>query len=141
MRRQEPFAHFGVTKASQLVTKSDQWFSDVQLLYRNGRYAAALYLGGFVIECLLKAALWNRRFEGRIRSILYGSHDLERLLGLNAELRQAYLAAPARLRESFSELSAWTVRVRYNPRRPSAADAEAFVGRLREVRAWLRQRA
>src|SRR4051794_16242384 len=108
----DPFAQFNVHKPSQLITKSDQWFEDVLFVYRGKRHAATLYLGGFVIECLLKARLWHRRFEPRIRSLLF-SHDLGRLLDADVDLAQSLKVGRSAPYKQFVQLSAWTVRVRY----------------------------
>lgn len=67
MERRDPFAPFQITKKSRLTTKSDQWLDDSEYLWKSKRYAAALYLGGFVIEGLLEAGLCDRRFQPQIR--------------------------------------------------------------------------
>lgn len=135
----DPFSRFGVTKRTQLITKSDQWFDDTQFVYRAERLSAALYLGGFVLECLLKAALWERRTEDRVRNLLF-SHDLSGLLEANTDLASTMRADPLGRYEQFVKLSSWTVRFRYNPKRIDPEDARIFLDRLKEVRAWLRSR-
>jgi hypothetical protein len=131
-------AHFAVTRPSQLRDKSHQWFDDVQFLHAHQRWGAAIYLGGFVIECLLKAALWPRRAEPRIDRLLWRSHDLGELLAecrhLKADMRQPRFAE---VWAAFQFLGNWTVRIRYNPRLPSAREARDFWERLMEVRQWL----
>jgi hypothetical protein len=139
MKRRDPFAPFQITKKSQLTTKSDQWLDDSGYLRKSERYAAALYLGGFVIECLLKASLWDRRFEPQIRPLLH-SHDLSALRAANTELDRRMQADRLGVHEQFVRLSNWTVRVRYNPRRVARQDADDFMRRLKEVRGWLRTR-
>jgi len=140
MRRRDPFAPFQVTKKSQLTTKSDQWFADTEYLHKSKRYAAALYLGGFVIECLLKASLWDRRFDAKVRPLLFRSHDLGELREANTALDVQMQADRLRVHEQFVRLSSWTVRVRYNPKRVATQDAKDFMRRLKEVREWLRPR-
>jgi hypothetical protein len=139
MQQRDPFAPFQVTKKSQLTTKSDQWFDDAEHLRKAERYAAALYLGGFVVECLLKASLWDRRFESHVRPLLY-SHDLSALRAANGALDGEMQADRLGVHEQFVRLSNWTVRVRYNPRKVARQDAEDFMRRLKEVRGWLRSR-
>ena len=134
------FSSFGITKASQLKTKSDQWFEDVQFLFRNERYSAAVYLGGFVIECLLKASLWSRRQDDAIRSLIFRSHDLPRLLHANSALERDMQRDKLRNHAHFVQISSWHVRIRYNPRQVHREDADAFLAHLREVRTWLRDR-
>lgn len=140
MKRPDPFAPFAVTKKTQLATCSDQWFKDVEFLCRQTkRYRAALYLGGFVIECLLKAALWERRWEKRVRGLLF-SHDLTALLEVNPRLAKALRSDRQNRYEQFVRLSTWTVKVRYNPKPVRQEDAGDFMRRLKEVRQWLRKR-
>ena len=85
--------------------------ADVEFLYRNGRYAAALYLGGFVVECLLKAALWRRRFEARMRSLLFRSHDLGELLDASVPLPEALSRETQGLTDGFRVLAGWSVQM------------------------------
>lgn len=129
---------FSITRAAQLKEKSNQWFDDVQFLHQEARWSAAVYLGGFVIELLLKAALWRRRNEPAIRKLLFSTHELDLLLrhcgDLHAEMNKRGCDA---VRSSFSAVTVWSVRIRYNPKRPSAADAGDYLGRIREVRQWL----
>jgi hypothetical protein len=132
-------ARFGVTRQGQLLAKSDQWWTEVDWLIRKRRWAAGVYLGGFVVELLLKAELWPRRAEPRITALLGRSHDLRLLLAhcprLEEELQRL---GGERVRASFDFLGSWSVRIRYNPKQPSADDARDFWRRLAEVREWLR---
>lgn len=140
MRRRNPFAPLAVTKKTQLATSSDQWFNDAQFLHKQTRrYRAALYLGGFAIECLLKAALWDRRRESRVRDLLF-SHDLTALLEVNSRLAAALRADRQNRYEQFVRLSTWNVKVRNNPGRIDQEDADDFMRRLKELRRWLRDR-
>lgn len=138
MRKRDPFVAFTVTKSSQLKTKSDQWYDDCRFLFQSQRYAASLYLGGFVVECLLKCSLWVRRNEPVIRILLFTSHDLEGLLLANQGLDKQMRADASDVHERFVKLTGWTVRFRYNPARPTFEDATQFMKNLQEVRAWLR---
>jgi hypothetical protein len=131
-------SRFAITKPSQLREKSDQWFNEVEFLHEHERWSPLIYLGGFVIECLLKSVLWTRRAEPRAAQLVGRSHDLGQLLAecaaLDAEIRKP---AFAQVRSAFEFLASWTVRIRYNPKRPSAADARMYWQRLVEVRRWL----
>ncbi len=131
-------ACFAITRPSQFREKSSQWFSDVVFLQKHERWSPLIYLGGFVIECLLKSVLWPRRNEPRMRQLLWRSHDLMELLAgctaLDAEIRKPAFAG---VWSAFEFLASWTVRIRYNPKRPSTDDARAYWQRLTEVRRWL----
>lgn len=131
-------SRFQVSKAEQLREKSNQWFDEVCFLHEHKRRAALVYLGGFVIECMLKSALWQRRHEPAIAVLIGRSHDLHKLLN-QLPLIEAKMRTPLAdsVRSSFDVLANWTVRIRYNPKRPSPADALDYWGRLKEVRLWL----
>jgi HEPN domain-containing protein len=107
-------------------------------LFESKRYAASMYLGGFVIECLLKSALWNRREEPAIHTLIFKSHDLEKLLVSNKWLESKMQDGASDVHDRFVNLTGWTVRFRYNPARPTFEDATMFMKSLKEVRAWLR---
>lgn len=140
-RKRDPFAPFRVSRPTQIVTKSDQLFKDVEFLYKQKRFALVLYLGGFVVECLLKAALWKRRHERGVRELLFG-HDLARLLAaspvLSRDMERDRLGAYNYF--YFVRVSSWHVGIRYNPKQVAPEDADAFLTQLREVRRWLRNR-
>ena len=139
MSRRDPFIPFRVRKKTQLTTKSDQWFKDAKYLHEKAkRYDAAVYLGGFVVECLLKAALWARRREKQVEVLLY-SHDLTRLLEVNVSLANRLRAEPQDLYQQFVRVANWNVGIRYNPAAIQKADADDFMRRLKEVQEWLRQ--
>jgi hypothetical protein len=134
----EELARFAITKPSQLREKSNQWFDDADFLHQHCRWSALIYLGGFVVECSLKSVLWPRRTEPRVGRLLWHSHDLGALLAecaaLDWEIQKPQFAD---VLSSFQFLASWTVRIRYNPKRPSAADARAYWQQLKEVRRWL----
>lgn len=125
-------------RPTQLREKSHQWFEEVRFLSKHDRRAAAVYLGGFVIELLLKSLLWHRRSEPKVGVLLHRLHDLEELL-LTATDVSRQLASPANteVRLGFQRLASWSVRVRYNPAIPSKRELVEFVHDLREVRTWL----
>jgi len=122
------------------VTKSDQWFDEAKFLFRHQRYTPVMYLGGFVVECLLKAAMWDRRTNSKIRSLIFGSHDLETLLEASPFLAAQMEKDPLGIYMHFVRISNWNVRIRYNPKLVVQDDAKDFLGNLREVRKWLRNK-
>ena len=64
--------------------------SDARLLLAQGRFAAAFYLAGYVVECSLKAGIARGteefEFPDRKRVQESYSHDLEQLLGLMTQI-------------------------------------------------------
>ena len=90
-------------RPTQLRTVADRRFDDANALRRTGQNAranGAMYLGGFVIECLLKAQLLERSGwlqtarspEGRNKedrhlwSLCFRSHDLDEILARLPEI-------------------------------------------------------
>ena len=84
-------------RPSQLRTVADRRFDDAQALRgtgENARANGAMYLGGFVVECLLKAKLMERfpwlqgarspqgrtKADQHLWSLCYRSHDLDEIL-------------------------------------------------------------
>lgn len=129
---------FSIRKASQLREKSNQLFEDAQFLCEAERWSTFVYLGGIVIERLLKAELWPRRHGPRIARLIYSSHDLAEMLEACPQL-QRELERPTKVRvdRCFRGLCDGGVRVRYNPKKPSAEDGNQYRVWLRELRAWL----
>jgi len=138
---------------------ADRRFDDAQALRAtelNARANGAIYLGGFVIECLLKAMLvdkfrWlqnssypaNRsEEEKRIWWLCHRSHDLEAILSYLPEVREKLSrgeqrGAP-RLSQSLKSVCTWTIFARYSPSTADIDDARIFLDQVRELRSWLR---
>lgn len=138
-------AHIGQTelRKASLKRKRDAW-----ALLKQGRLHArgAAYLGGYAIECKLKALAmevhdcWTldqlRAKRGLAEADVY-THGLEAL---------AMTAMPAgfyrRLRESrvwrdFAEVNAWRPDWRYDPNDWTKAGAERFLTAVDRVYQWL----
>lgn len=90
---------------TQLRTVAERRFADAESLRQTGRNAranGAVYLAGFVVECLLKARLlekysWlqNARNTGawskasrRLHDLCYRMHDLAAILDMLPEVKQ-----------------------------------------------------
>jgi hypothetical protein len=116
-----------------------------------------MYLGGFAVECLLKAKLlekhpWlanaspasNRsRADQRIWSLCYRLHDLEEIIGelpdLTKRLVELEMKGQARLLQSLQSICAsWTIFARYSPMSAMMEEAAEFLERIEELKAWLR---
>jgi hypothetical protein len=147
-------------RPEQARTVAEQRFGDAEALRRTGRNAranGAMYLGGFVVECLLKAQLLERfpwlqstgspdslgRTQQRLWSLCYRSHDLDEILGRLPEVTRRLAALEQRghsrlLQGLKSVCGQWTVFARYSPRSATMAEASAFLDRIQEPRQWLR---
>jgi len=146
-------------RPSQLRTVADRRFGDANSLRGtadNARANGAIYLGGFVVECLLKAKLLERfRWlqsagspEGRSRddrhlwSLCYRSHDLDEILARLPEIVQKLSRLEqresSRLTQSLRSICGqWTIYARYSPRSADIDDARTFLDQIEELRPWL----
>ena len=93
---------------------------EAKLLLANGEYSGAYYLGGYVIECALKACIakHTRRheFPDRRRAEKSWKHELGELVGA-AELSpslQADSKSDARFRANWDVVKEWTAESRYS---------------------------
>jgi len=147
-------------RPAQLRTVADRRFDDADALRQTGRNAranGAMYLGGFVIECLLKAKLLERfrwlqsaasaegcdKYDRHLWSLCYRWHDLDELLAQLPEI-QDHLSRmeqrdSGRLNASLKSICAqWTVYARYSPYNADIDDARKFLDQIQELKSWLR---
>ncbi|HWL94219.1 MAG TPA: hypothetical protein VNT79_11865 [Phycisphaerae bacterium] len=115
-----------------------------------------MYLGGFVIECLLKARLLDRfkwlqsagSPEGRSKgdqhlwSLCYRSHNLDEMLEklpeITIKLSTQEQRESNRLVQSLKSICAqWTIYARYSPYNADSDDARNFLNQIRELKPWL----
>jgi hypothetical protein len=147
-------------RPSQLRTVAERRFDDAQALRKtrqNARANGAMYLGGFVIECLLKASLLERfpslqgnhpkgslsRKEERLWSLCHRSHELTEILThLPHVMRKMERAEPRerfRLTASLQWIcSHWTIHARYSTQTATITDADDFLQMVQELKQWLR---
>jgi hypothetical protein len=115
-----------------------------------------MYLGGFVLECLLKAKLLDAHpwlqaplsvspttSEQRLWSLCYRSHDLVEILehvpGLIEEGKaRDSMEGRNLVRKLFTRCGEWTVHARYSPMSATLAEAREFLADVKETRQWLR---
>jgi len=107
--------------------------------------AGAIYLGGYVVECMLKWAICKRngiiylddlpdqKLADRLTSAR--GHDLDFLLDVSG-LKQL-LKSNNRLYEAFAQVSAWNVTLRYDPQAGNFRSAAEFLTAARLLRDWL----
>lgn len=118
----------------------------------------AMYMGGFVIECLLKALLLERhpnlsggavdpatlsQPDRDAHEMLY-SHDLDDMLGFLPEIRTKLETVKGkhgttRWQDLFDVCTQWTIYARYSSKQASQADAKRFLQTIEEVKEWVRQ--
>ncbi len=133
-------------------------YGDAKCLLDSGdpaRANGAIYMAGFVIECLLKALLIERHpnlhrvaDQGQLsksdREIagLLSSHDLVRMIGflpeIAAKLDGVRTAAGRSAWRVFMGICAeWTVHARYAPKSAGMDRAGEYLDGVKEVKKWL----
>jgi len=143
----------------QLRTVAERRLADAEWLRKSGeneRANGAMYLGGFVLECLLKARLLEEHpwlqgplganptpEEQRLWSLCYRSHDLaeilERIPGLLRQLeRQDQEEGRDRLRRLKRLCSEWTIQARYSPQSATMTEAAGFLTNVKELKECLK---
>ncbi len=136
----------GLSKKPVISREALQELGDARLreagtLLEAGHYTGAVYLGGYAVECYLKAAIcftlgWDALLE------TFKTHQLEELMlysGFERRLRET-----AGVHESFAKImEIWSVEMRY--RRPvefSKEQASTFLGYAGDAESgvvpWLR---
>jgi len=142
-------------------TVADRRFDDAEALRKTGENAranGAMYLAGFVVECLLKARLlkehpWLQRSldpgslsakDKQLYLLCYKMHDLEQLLEHLPDLKRKVLEASKFCPSGsnpFQSLMAivedWTIFARYSPRTATIDEAARFLKQVKEVKKWL----
>jgi hypothetical protein len=146
-------------RPTQFRTVADRRFDDANTLRQTGKNAranGAIYLGGFVVECLLKAKLLEKfawlqnagSAEGRPKddrylwSLCYRLHDLDAILGKLPEIEQRLSSmeqrGSTRVLQSLKSICAtWTIFARYSPYSADIDDAQAFLDQIEEFKPWL----
>ncbi len=144
----------------QLRSVADRRYDDAVCLLESGenaRATGAIYMGGFVIDCLLKALLLERyphlqkpvdpaKLAQRDRDVLeqlYG-HELDEMLEFLPELKRKLPRITGengrpvwpRFRNVCAE---WTVYARYSTKLAAPDEAREFMDTIREVKEWLKQ--
>jgi hypothetical protein len=144
----------------QLRTVADRRMDDaVYLLHSRGnaRLNAAMYLAGFVIECLLKARLLEAyprlqtaggpnvgsEQERNLWYLCYRSHDLDGILdclpGTLERLANMGQKGDLRLVRSLRAIcQQWTIFARYATRMAHRAEASEFIGQIEEIKSCLK---
>ncbi|MBI1924002.1 HEPN domain-containing protein [Candidatus Poribacteria bacterium] len=117
-----------------LLQVANERLKDATILLKQTRYNGAVYWGGYVIECLLKAAICVYLNRDNLPAT-YRIHELSDLLyyaGLLA-FRRVEQSVSAR----FADLAAWNVSIRYYGRRFDVQEAREFLDAVKEVRIWI----
>jgi hypothetical protein len=140
--------------AKQLRTVADRRYDDADYLRASGRNKHAngvLYLGGFVLECLLKARLLEtfpqlilppRPGDARAmkRYDLLWRHDLAAIVEELPNLVQRLndLGAGGHFALTLRSLCGrWTIFARYSPKSATMQEADLFLDQIKDLKPWL----
>jgi HEPN domain-containing protein len=117
-----PSAVRGLGTATQWRHLSNQRLNDAEVLLasRKRRYNGAVYLGGYAIECALKAAICALKNLPTLPED-YKTHMLDELFIATG------LTLPDDLVMKFCILRDWTVELRYQTKVLNAQDARKFL--------------
>ena len=124
---------------------------------QNVRANGAIYLGGFVLECLLKAKLLEQHpwigsagspegrpaEDRRLWSLAYRQHDLTALLAAVPSISERMQRLEPREAQRLADVLAkrcgeWSIFARYSPRSATMGEAKLFLKDVRELRVWLK---
>jgi HEPN domain-containing protein len=120
---------------------------EARVLLEAGRWDGAYYLGGYAVECALKACIAKRvrrhDFPDRDLAIQSYTHNLSQLVrvaGLEPTLQAALASTPA-LAVNWAIVKDWAERSRYERRQAQTARElyAAIVDRRNGVLPWIRR--
>ncbi len=130
--------------ALRLYRLAVQRFEDAVLLIRGERRVGGIYLGGYAVECALKALILAQlpaTAESSAMATWRGAvaHNLE-------WLREQYIKAggapfPPEVVRTFAKVTAtWSVDLRYYPGQISAGDTRLFMEAVQCILLWSKGR-
>ena len=107
------------------------------------RTTAAVYLCGYVVECVLKALILSAVPRAKEASVLasfrgVSAHDYDILLKRYRE--EGGAAVPRAIVDRLEDVGGWTVNLRYSPRRVERQEAADFLEAAREILEWAEAR-
>ena len=123
----------------RLAAVADGRLADANVLVNAGRHAAAVYIGGYAVECCLKAAICKTLDLDDLPGT-FAVHDLELLLlhsGLNKQIQ-----LDAHVHEAFNKLrEVWDETVRYDdPGKYTESEARSVINWVTEVVGWVKRK-
>jgi len=139
--------HHGVTDQAKA---SHHRRDDARVLFGSARWRGSMYVGGYAVECLVKASLMGQ-FRCRtlaeldeelkdrgliaLNTTMY-THQFESLFRVSGHLNR--LRADPKLWSAFTIVNRWNPAWRYDPNSASWEDAEDFFEALDLIIDWVR---
>lgn len=99
----------------------------------------AIYLGGYGVECALKALLLARtpeKKQGDVYKSFFGGKEGHNLETFKKELAKTECYLPPEVARSFRTTASWTTSMRYGTRHVVASEATAFLRAARDIVDW-----
>lgn len=114
-------------------------YKDARALLRAGRWGGAIYLGGYVIECLLKARILKEKGSAQLPRE-YWHHDLFRLMDVSRVTWELTLQENQAIQAYMTLIAGnWDVTMRYGSTQfVDRHEANNFLEAVRKVTRWLR---
>jgi hypothetical protein len=121
-----------------------------ELLFDHGFFLESIYIGGYVVECALKALILKRTPQSRYQAVWkqiteVGSkgHDFEYLGGFlfsPDRTRRARIASPLvvpkTIRKSLRQVASWSTVLRYRVSLEKRDDAKTFLSAAKLIGEW-----
>ena len=114
-------------------------YDEARVLFKAGYSTGAIYLGGYGVECMLKALILTADTEWARRETLHTfkggrAHDFE-------WLRAEYAARggpkfPREVARHMVVINGWTTTLRYKPANAETATARRFLNAVNAVIRW-----
>jgi HEPN domain-containing protein len=120
------------------VQAQNDRYKDAQALLKAKRWGGAIYLGGYAVECLLKARILKRKASGDLPRE-YWHHDLLRLMDVSGVAWEIKLPKNSALQDQMLLITGtWDVTMRYGSTQfTNRHEAQSFLEAVRKVRRWL----
>ena len=127
--------------ASDYYRVAKQRFEDAKFLMQNNRTTGAIYLAGYVVECMLKALLLSQIPKKRQPEVVEAfksgrGHDLEWLSEQYHNAGGAPFGRDRSVVRAFQIVVGWSSELRYEPGMARPADANNFMEATRVILNW-----
>jgi HEPN domain-containing protein len=115
-----------------------QRFEEASFLLENGFTTAAVYLGGYAVECILKCLLLARTPPGRHGDAIasFTGRAAHSFSWLRRQLGQRGVNFPPEVVRQLTDVGSWTTDLRYSPVAVSEQEAQEFMAAVSGLLEW-----
>jgi hypothetical protein len=111
------------------------------LLERGSYFTASVYLGGYAVECILKALILANDPpsvdpEVTVKESVAAGAKSHKTDYLKAQLQRRQVSIPSRVNTCLLQVNWWETDLRYSVKRLSRQSAMAFLDTTREIVQW-----